>query len=212
MLNKFGELFDGSLGCYPHKKMHLELLPDAKSVHSKPYAVPRAHEEVFKNELDHLCTLGVLERCVASEWGAPIIPKKDRRVRWVSDFRALNKLIERKIYPLPRIQDILSKRKGYQFFTKLDLSMKYYTFELDEESSDLCTVVTPFGKYRYLQVPMGIKLPPGSNGNKAKPQFAQGIMEDIFRDMDETAVFLDDIETFSDDFDDHLASLERVLK
>jgi hypothetical protein len=112
-------------------------------------------------------------------------------------------LIKRKIYPLPRIQDILSKRKGYQFFTKLDLSMQYYTFEFDEESSDLCTIVTPFGKYRYLQVPMGIK---------QSPDFAQEIMEDIIRDMEETDVFLDDIGTFSDDFDDHLASLEKVLK
>jgi hypothetical protein len=42
-----------------------------------------------------------------------LIPKKDGSARWISDFRELNKMIKRKIYPLPRIQDILTKRPGY---------------------------------------------------------------------------------------------------
>jgi hypothetical protein len=109
---------------------------------------------------DQLCEIGVLARCGASLWLSPsfIIPIKDGRVRWISDFHKLNKQILQKVYNLPKIQDILTRRSGYAYFTKLDISMQYYTFKLDEPSKEVCTICTPFGNCKYNRLPMYVQL------------------------------------------------------
>ena len=112
VLKRHATIFDGTLGLYPHKKFHIDIDPDAKPVYSRPYSIPRIHMSTFKKELDHLVKLGVLLPQNESEWASPtfIIPKKDGRVRWVSDLRQLNKVIKRKQYPLPIIIEVLRKR------------------------------------------------------------------------------------------------------
>ena len=93
----------------------------------------------------------------------------------MSDFREFKKVLERTQYPVPRIQDIMLKQRGYSHFTKIDLSMMFYCFELDQASKELCTIITPFGKFQYQQLPMGIKV---------FPDFAQSMIKKILGHLD----------------------------
>ena len=197
-------LFDGKLKKYTGKKIRLNLIDDARPVHCKPFPIPNSQAEVFKKECKRLCEEDVIEPVGATEHAYPtfIIPKKDGTVRWVSDFRKLNQMLRRRIYPLPKIQDVLHRRPGYKFFTKIDLSMCYYTFEMDEESKNMCVIVTPFGKFRYKRLPMGVS---------QATDLCQEIMESILRDIPEVEVFLDDIGIFTNDYVTHMRVIREVL-
>jgi hypothetical protein len=87
--------------------------------------------------------------------------------------------------------DILRKRYGYKFFTKLDVSLQYYTCELDKESQDLCTIITSFGKYKYLRLPMGLK---------CSPDIAQAAMENVLSDIEDADIYIDDVGAFFSDW------------
>jgi hypothetical protein len=161
--------------------------------------------KTFKKELDHLVRIGVLAAQQESKWASPslIIPKKDGRVRWISDLRQLNKVIRRKRYPLLTISDILRKQSGYKFFTKLDFSMQYYTLELDKESQNLCTIITPFGKYKYLRLLMGLK---------CSPDIALAAMENLLPGIEDADNIIDDVGAFSNHWDHYAYLLATILR
>ena len=100
----------------------------------------------------------MLHKINGSKWGTPtfILPKKNGTIRFLSDFRELNKCNKRKPYPLPKIQDQLLNLERLTYATSIDLNMGYYHVRLTPESSRLCTIVTDFGKYEYIRMPMGV--------------------------------------------------------
>ena len=205
VLSCFPKLFNNKLDVYPHEKIHLDIDPTVPPHITRAYPVPRSQLELFKDELDRLVSIGVLKPGGRSEWisGTFVTPKKDSRVHWVSDFRALNKAIKRKVYLIPRIQDILSHRNGYKFLSKLDISMQYYTFDLDDESKELCTIATPFSLYCYCRLPMGIS---------TSPDIAHENMERVLALIEDIEIYIDDITCFSNAWRDHMNLLKVVLE
>jgi Reverse transcriptase (RNA-dependent DNA polymerase). len=209
LLTKYESLFDGTLGDWGEDEaVDLELQPDAKPHHDRPYRIPQVHRETFRKELERLCQIGVMRRRhEGSEWDTPcfLIPnKKNGTVRFLTDFRKLNSKIKRKIYPLPNISDILQTLQGLKYATTLDLNMGYYTIRLTAGASNLCTVVTEFGTYEYLQLPMGIS---------CAPDIFQSKIARLLGDLEFVKAYLYDcLIVTKSSFDDHLEKLEAVLQ
>ena len=111
LLSKFPKLFDGELKTFNGPPIHLELIDNPTPVRSRAYPIPRSQLQVFKQELDRLVRIGVLERTKHSEWIARtfITAKKDGRARWITDFRSLNQSLKQRVYPLCRISDIITR-------------------------------------------------------------------------------------------------------
>jgi hypothetical protein len=59
------------------------------------------------------------------------------------------------------IQDLLLQLEGFQYATSLDLNMVYHRIVLSPQALHLCTIMLPFGKYKYQQLPMGLCNSPG---------------------------------------------------
>ncbi len=99
----------------------------------------------------------MLEFQPTSEWVSPsfIIPKKDNTACFISNFREVNKQL-RKPFPVPKISAAPQELEGFTFATALDVNMGYCTICLDPDASKICTIIFLWGKYSYLNLPMGI--------------------------------------------------------
>jgi len=206
LLAKYHDLFDSTLGTWQTEPIELELRPDAKPYHAKPYPVPHSQEKKLREEIERMCAHGVLRKVNRSEWGFPAftIPKKDGTLRSIADLRELNKRIKRKPFPIPKIQDMLQKLEGFMYATSLDLNMGYYHILLSLNSSRYCTIVLPWGKYEYLRLPMGLC---------NSPDIFQEKMGELFAGLEFARAYIDDLLVISTStLADHLDKLDQVLK
>ena len=148
-MQKYEELFDGTLGDFQTDPVGFDLNLGAKPYHGRAFPVPHAQKDVFKKEVNRLAGLGVLKPQPRSEWGSPafIIAKKDGTVRFLTDFREVNKRIVRTPFPVPLISDVLHELEGFTFATAIDLNMGYWTIRLDPDAQKICTIISPGGSF-----------------------------------------------------------------
>jgi hypothetical protein len=147
LLWKYELLFNGTLGDWKTKPVSFQLKEGASPYHGQAFPVPKIHKETLIKEVSRLVQLGVLERQPASEWDSPlfIMPKKNKTVRFLSNFWEVNKRLLRQPFPIPEISMVLQELEGFTFATALDLNMGYYTIRLDPNASRICTVIFPWG-------------------------------------------------------------------
>ena len=88
-----------------------------------PRSIPAGLRDKAKLEIDSMLAKDVIEPVEEpTEWcsGLTIAPKPNGKIRMCVDLTQLNKSVEREIYPLPRVSDMLSRLAEGRIFSKLD--------------------------------------------------------------------------------------------
>ena len=207
MLEQYREVFQEGLGTMKGYQAKIEVEPGAKPHYAKARSVPYALRQKVEEELDRLVAEGILEPIEYSDWAAPIVAvvKSDKKsVRICGDFRMTANAVSRlNRYPIPKVEDLFATLKKGKTFTKLDLSQAYQQLVLDEESRKYIVISTHKGLYRYTRLPYGVFSAPG---------IFQKVMEQLLQGIPGVTVYIDDILITGETVEDHLNSLEEVLR
>jgi hypothetical protein len=161
ILDQYPDLFDG-LGCLPGE-VNISLRPDAEPVVDTCRNIPFKMEEPLKEELKRMQDAGIIEPInEPTEWvhAMHAVYKPNGQLRVCLDPRYLNGAIRREHFKMPTREQITAKFAGCKFFSKFDATKGFWQLKLTEESSRLCTFITPFGRFRYLRLPFGISCAP----------------------------------------------------
>lgn len=109
-------------------------------------------EAKLKTQVNEWEKHDVAEPC-QSPWSVPLVPvlKKGpaKEVRWCCDFRRLNARTIKDTFPLPNIEDNLSRLSRSQFFSGIDGAGAYHVVAIAPEDRDKTAFSTPFGTYRF---------------------------------------------------------------
>ena len=110
-----------TIGTTPLTQMSIDT-GDSDPVSQKPYPIAMKHYNWVKEEIDKLLEAGVI-RNSHSSWSAPIIvvPKGDGGKHLIIDYRALNKVTRKFVWPMPKVEDIFSQLNAAKYFSTLDL-------------------------------------------------------------------------------------------
>jgi hypothetical protein len=159
-----------------------------------------------KRTTDENATGRVIEPSI-SECASPpvLIRKSDGKVRYAIDYRKLNSVTKKDVYPLPLIEDCLNTLSGNERFSKLDANNAYYQMSSKSEHRPITAFITKYVLFHFTRMSFGLC--------KAPSLYARA-MDLVLRGLNWQIVlaFLDNSLVMGRNFNDHLNNLRLVFE
>ncbi|UYV83674.1 hypothetical protein LAZ67_23002033, partial [Cordylochernes scorpioides] len=205
VLERYGDLFSSRLGRTNLAKHRIDT-EDAKPIKNKPYRVSAKERDIIKEQIDEMLTEGII-RPSSSPWSFPVIlvKKRDGKYRFCVDYRKLNNVTVKDVYPIPRIDEVMDTLQGSTHFSAIDLRSGYWQVEVEERDKEKTAFTTAHGLYEFNVMPFGLCNAPAT--------FERN-MENMLGNLrwQICLCYLDDVIIYSPDFPTHLKRLEAVFR
>eukprot|EP00741_Cyanophora_paradoxa_P023183 tig00021572_g22391.t1 len=185
---------------------HVIKLTTRLPVFTPPRRMNPHAEEHARKEIQKLLELGLIEPSQAA-YGSPVVlaPKKDGTWRFCVDYRRLNQITERDVFPLPRIDDQLERLRGSMVFSTADATAGFWQLPLHPGSRAYTAFVVPWGHFQWKVTPFGV-----TNGPAAFSRAITAILGPLLTTC--VVAYIDDITVFSPSIDQHLLDLKALFE
>lgn len=178
---------------------------DARPRAFPPRRMAPAKRTLVEKETANMLASGVI-RPSRSPWAAPVViaPKKDGGIRFCVDYRELNTVTRKDVYPLPRIDDTVDALNGARFLSAFDMLSGYWQVPVAPGDAAKTAFVTHQGLYEWTCMPFGLT---------GAPATFQRMMDTVLAGLKWQCclVYLDDVVVFSRTFDEHIRDLRIVF-
>ena len=134
-----------------------------------------------------------------SPWASPIVlvSKKDGSTRFCVDYRKVNAITKKDVYPLPRIDDTLNALGNCKYFSSFDLASGYWQIPMSPQDQEKTAFISHTGLVEFTVMPFGLCNAPAT---------FQRFMDITLAGLKwkSCIVYFDDIIVFSPTFEQHL--------
>ena len=177
----------------------------AQPIQVPPRRVPFHKRQEMRSQVDEMLEADIIEPS-DSPWYSPVVlvAKPDGSQRFCVDYRALNSVTKRDLYPLPRCDDILESLSGAQWFSHLDLLRGYWQIDVAEKDREKTAFATLGGLYQFRKLSFGLTNAP-AGFMRAMHLILRGLC------WSDCLVYLDDIIVFGRTLQEYRERLSLVL-
>ena len=212
VLNEYDDLFmknKSDIGRCKIAKHRIELEPEAiphreGARRMSPDKAAKANQEV-----QNLLALGLIQPSY-SPWasGIVMVKKKSGELRFCCDFRPLNDVTVKDAFPLPRIDESLSRIANAKIFTSIDLAWAFWQIPLKKRDRRKTAFACELGLFEWRRMPFGL-CNASATFQRSITRALQKIQQ---RHGSVVMAYIDDIVIATETIEDHLERIREVFE
>jgi hypothetical protein len=208
LLSEFASVFAPPVGMPPSRECDhtIPLVHGATPVKICPYRYPPAIKDEIEHQISEMLQASIVHHS-SSQFSSPVlmVKKKDNSWRFCVDFRHLNALTVKSIFPVPVIEELLDELGQASWFTSLDLTAGYHQIRLLPADAHKTAFQTHSGHYEFRVMAFGLTGAPATFQRAMNTTLSPLLRRCVL-------VFFDDILIYSASFEEHLQHVRQVLE
>ena len=145
------------IGCCNFVEHEIELEESAVPHREGARRMTPHKSDACRKEIETLLKFDLIDPS-KSPWACGVVmaKKKGDQLRFCCDFRYLNSVTVKDAYPIPRIDESLSKLGDANFFTILDLGSAFWQVPLRKQYRDKIGFACELGLFQWKRMPFGL--------------------------------------------------------